>query len=97
MENASTKSRTRTGLDEPDKYKVYIHNDDFTPMDFVVAILMSIFHKPANEAFELMMKVHNSGKAVAGVYSYDIVLSKIGKAVRIAREHGYPLRFTYEK
>lgn len=88
--------RTDAGLKEPKPYKVVMYNDDFTPMDVVVDILMSVFHKSVEEAEVIMMMVHKGKKAVAGVYSYDIARSKAAKAVRIARELGYPLRVNAE-
>lgn len=73
-----------------------LHNDDFTTMDFVTFILVDVFQKTYDEAEALMMQVHRKGKAVAGIYSYDIALSKIDKATEQAREHDFPLRLTYE-
>ena len=84
--NLRQKNDSRTG--EPQKYKVLIHNDDFTPMDFVVEILVTIFRKPEPDAVSLMLSVHHSERAVAGVYSYDIAVSKADKAMRLAREEG---------
>ena len=96
QEQTSIRERQRTDLREPRLYKVYIHNDDFTPMEFVVMILMTVFHKPNAEATSLMLKVHHSDKALVGVYSYDIAVSKVRKATQMARDAGYPLRLTYE-
>lgn len=96
-EQSGTKERERTGLREPDQFNVIIHNDDFTTMDFVIMILKDIFFKPEEEAFALMLKVHHSDKAVAGTYTYDIATSKANKARRLAKENGFPLRFTVEK
>lgn len=90
----STMERTR--IREPHKYNVVIHNDDFTPMDLVVIILMQVFFKPYEEATSLMLAVHHSDKAVAGTYSYDIAHSKAERATAIARDCGYPLRLTVE-
>ena len=95
-EQSSVKQRERTHLREPRKYKVILHNDDFTTMDFVTFILVDVFQKTYDEAEALMMQVHRKGKAVAGIYSYDIALSKIDKATEQARAHDFPLRLTYE-
>lgn len=96
QESANIRQRSDSRTNEPRKYLVLIHNDDFTPMDFVVEILVTIFRKPEPEAVSLMLSVHHSDRAVAGVYSYDIARSKADKAMRLAREEGYPLRLTCE-
>ncbi|MFC2515898.1 MAG: ATP-dependent Clp protease adaptor ClpS [Prevotella sp.] len=88
------RERIRTNLREPRKYKVLIHNDDFTTMDFVVMILKVVFFKSETEAEALMLAVHRSDKAVVGVYSYDVAMSKVSKATDMARHAGYPLRLT---
>ena len=88
--------RERTELREPQRYKVTIHNDDFTTMDFVVKILTTVFFKSQAEAEALMLAVHHSDKAVVGIYSYDVAVSKVQKATRMAREEGFPLRLTME-
>lgn len=95
-EQTSIRERQRTDLREPRLYKVYIHNDDFTPMEFVVMILMTVFHKPNAEATSLMLKVHHSDKAVVGVYTYDMAVTKATRAKQMAEQEGYPLRITYE-
>ena len=89
-------SKERIRLDEPRRYKVIIHNDDFTTMEFVVRVLKEVFFKNEEEAEALMMKVHRSGSAAAGVYSYDIALSKAEKATSMARAEDFPLRFSVE-
>ncbi len=81
----------------PNHFQVVIHNDDITTMDFVVHVLCSIFHKPAEEAANIMMLVHNSGKGIAGVYVYDIAMTKKMQTERIAREKGFPLKLTLEE
>lgn len=81
---------------EPRMYTVFIHNDDFTPMDFVVDLLVEVFRKPVNEAFAIMMTVHRSERGAVGRYSYDMARTKIDKATRMARNEGYPLRLSCE-
>lgn len=88
-------SGTQYKVDEPQMYKVIFHNDDFTPMDFVVLVLKSVFFKNDADAERLMMTVHREGQAVVGVYTKDIAMSKVQKTTRMAREEGYPLRVTY--
>lgn len=91
-----TRERTGIGIREPKHYQVIMHNDDFTPMDFVVEILQSIFHKDEIEAVHLMMKVHESGSAAVGSYPRDIAATKVQNATARAREEGYPFRMTIE-
>lgn len=95
--NASIKERTNIKVKEPKRYKVVMQNDDFTPMDFVVDILVMIFKKSIEEANEIMLAVHNNGKAIVGIYSYDIAKSKSDEAVSIAREEGYPFKVKVEE
>ena len=96
QEQSNVRERQRTDLREPRRYKVTIYNDDFTTMEFVVKVLMQVFLKSQNEAERLMMLVHRTQKAVVGIYSYDIAVSKVQKATRMARDEGFPLRLTYE-
>ena len=95
-EQSSLKERQRIDLKEPRRYKVIIYNDDFTTMDFVVNILTSVFFKSKTEAEALMLQVHHSGKAVVGIYSYDVAVSKVQKATNMARDNNFPLRLTCE-
>ena len=74
-----TREKTRINIREPKHYKVIMHNDDFTSMEFVVEILVDIFKKDTFEAERLMLMVHESGRAVVGIYPYDIA-AKIGRA-----------------
>lgn len=83
---------TNTSLREPRRYKVMIYNDDFTTMDFVVKVLVSVFFKTESEAETLMLDVHRLGSAVVGVYSYDIAVSKVHRAEAMARQNNFPLR-----
>jgi ATP-dependent Clp protease adaptor protein ClpS len=95
-EHSQLRERQRTDLREPQRYKVIIYNDDFTTMEFVVTVLVQVFLKSEEEAEALMLQVHHSDKAVVGIYSYDIAVSKMRKATSMAREQGYPLRLTVE-
>ena len=96
QEQSSIRERQRTNLQEPRRYKVIIHNDDFTTMDFVVMVLKQVFFLSEEHAQALMLKVHHSSYAVVGIYTYDIAVSKAKKATNLARENGYPLRLTVE-
>ena len=93
-EQSSIRERERTGVCEPRRYKVIIHNDDFTTMEFVVTVLKTVFFKTAEEAERMMLNVHRNGQDVVGIYSYDVALSKIKKATRMARAKNFPLRFS---
>ena len=84
-------------LELPPDYKVIFHNDDFTTMDFVVNILVSVFEKDFTEAQQLMEKVHKTGSAIVGVYTYDIAVTRAELATKKAREEGFPLRITVEQ
>ena len=96
-ELSSIRERQSVGLREPPRYQVIIYNDDFTTMEFVVMILKTIFLKSAEEAESLMMQVHRSEKAIVGSYSYDIAVSRVKKATRLARQEGFPLRLEYKE
>lgn len=91
---AATRERIR--IEEPRRYKVIFHNDDFTTMEFVTHVLQVVFNKPADEAVVLMMKVHREGQATAGVFSYDVAMTKTNQATAMARQEGFPLRITCE-
>jgi ATP-dependent Clp protease adaptor protein ClpS len=82
---------------KPKLYKVILHNDDFTTMDFVVYILKTIFHKSHEEAIHLMLSVHKSGHAVCGIYPKDMADTKTQEVIRLARLNEFPLLCTIEK
>ena len=92
-----TKEKSRISIREPRRYRVIMHNDDFTPMEFVVEILIDIFRKDFLEAEHLMMMVHENGRAAVGSYSYDIAVTKVKTASARAKEEGYPFRMTVEE
>ncbi|HAE23146.1 MAG TPA: ATP-dependent Clp protease adapter ClpS [Spirochaetaceae bacterium] len=82
---------------EPDEYRVLLLNDDFTTMEFVVAVLVTVFHKSIPEATKIMLDVHRKGRGTVGVYSFDIATTKVQRVHTMARENGFPLRCTMEK
>lgn len=88
---------SETKLEKPPLYKVVLHNDDFTTMDFVVYVLRTIFHRSDAEAFTIMLKVHTEGIGIAGVYTYEIATMKAEKAINLARASEYPLLCTVEE
>ncbi|HIP54417.1 MAG TPA: ATP-dependent Clp protease adaptor ClpS [Sulfurimonas autotrophica] len=86
-----------TSLQYPKKYFVYLLNDDYTPMDFVVDILMSIFHKTYEEAQNIMLEVHKKERGLCGIYTYEIAETKIRQVIRKAKDNGFPLKATMEE
>ncbi len=92
-----TKEHTKIKIREPKHYKVIMHNDDFTSMEFVVDILIQIFHKDQLEAERLMLLVHKSGRAAVGTYPYDLAVTKVQTASARAKEEGFPFRMTVEE
>ena len=88
--------KTRPKTDQPKLYKVLLHNDDYTTMEFVISVLMRFFHKSETEATYLMLKVHKTGSAIAGHYPRDVAETKVNEVHQFAREHGMPLLLTTE-
>ena len=97
QEQYSVKERSRTRTQEPRKYKVIFHNDDFTTMEFVIEVLRTVFYKDAISAHSIMMDVHKKGKGIVGIYSFDLAVTKRNRAVEMAREEGFPLKITVEE
>lgn len=91
------KENNKVKIREPKDYKVVMYNDDFTTMEFVVYVLVNIFSKSEEDAEIIMMKVHESGKAVVGTYSYDIAMTKADLATRLARKEGFPFKIKVEE
>src|SRR4051795_13240636 len=76
--------------DEPPLFKVLLHNDDYTTMEFVVWVLESIFNMPVDQAIQVMLNVHTQGTGVAGIYTYEIAEMKVNKTTDLARENEFP-------
>jgi len=89
-------TETEEDVKPPPMYRVLMHNDDYTTMDFVVGILMSIFGKEAEDAVRIMLNVHQNGYGVCGVYTEDIASTKIATVHSRAQSAGYPLRCSME-
>ncbi len=87
----------REELQEPPLYKVLLHNDDYTTMDFVVMILEEIFKKSTDEATQIMLNVHHQGQGIAGVYTREIGETKVAAVHRLARKNQYPLKCSLEQ
>ncbi|MDR0689301.1 MAG: ATP-dependent Clp protease adaptor ClpS [Spirochaetaceae bacterium] len=84
-------------LQEPEEFRVILLNDHYTTMDFVVDILILVFHKNENDANRIMMDIHRKGRGTAGVYSWDIAQTKMEQVHTLARENDFPLRCIIEK
>ena len=90
-------SDTRDDVQEPSMYRVLLHNDDYTTMEFVVQVLMAVFRKGVGEATHIMLNVHNAGIGLCGVYPFDVAETKVATVHTIARENGFPLKCTMEE
>ncbi len=90
-------SKSLDKVDEPHMYRVLLHNDDYTSMEFVVDILMQIFHKSFETATRVMLNVHKQGVGLCGVYTYDVAATKVDEVHARAHEYGFPLKCTMEK
>lgn len=87
----------RHEVKEPPMFKVLLHNDDYTTMDFVIMILETVFHKKAEAAAKIMLNVHQKGIGVAGVYTRDMAETKVALVHDLARQHEYPLKCSLEQ
>ena len=90
-------TESTTKLEKPKMFRVLLHNDDFTTMDFVVFILEYVFMRSEAESIAIMLKVHTEGVGVAGVYPYDVAYMKSQKAMNLAKAREYPLLVTLEE
>jgi len=84
-------------IEEPKMFKVFLHNDDYTSMVFVVEVLMGIFHKSHDEAEKIMLHIHETGKAVCGVYTFEIAQTKAQQVKQKAKQNEFPLLATIEE
>ncbi len=83
-------------LKEPELYRVILHNDDYTTMEFVIEILKSIFHKSSSEAEDIMWHIHEKGEAICGIYTYEIAQTKVEEVKKRAKENSFPLLATMQ-
>lgn len=97
MADVATRTKTKMSIKTPSMWKVILHNDDFTPMDFVVAVLMQIFGKSLEESVALMLTVHNEGRAVVSLYTREIAETKVRETMQAAQASGHPLLATAEE
>ena len=90
-------TRTRRRTKKPRLYKVILLNDDYTPMEFVIAVLEKFFRKSREDATRIMLHVHQKGVGVCGVYTYEIAETKVTQVMAFAEQHEHPLQCTMEK
>ena len=92
-----TRTKTKTATKRPKRFKVLLHNDDYTTMEFVVWVLMSVFHHDEASATEIMLHVHRNGLGIAGVYPREIAEARVVAVDDLAKAHEYPLRTSMEE
>jgi ATP-dependent Clp protease adaptor protein ClpS len=96
-EKVKTIEKTKIDVKLPKNYKVLLLNDDFTSMDFVVEVLMSIFHYDVKDATTIMLKVHHEGRAICGIYPFEIAEMKVAQVHSFARANNFPLKAVFEE
>ena len=84
-------------LQEPKKYNVFLLNDDYSTMEFVIDVLVRVFRKSLDEASAIMLSIHNNGKELCGTYTYEIASTKVAQVKNLAREKGFPLKAVMEE
>ncbi|MBI1814192.1 MAG: ATP-dependent Clp protease adapter ClpS [Deltaproteobacteria bacterium] len=90
-------TETEKKVEEPKLYKVLLHNDDYTTMEFVVQVLEAVFHKALTEATQIMLHVHRRGIGVCGIYTFEVAETKVAEVLGLAKAHEYPLQCTMEE
>ena len=93
----STDQSIGLNMPRPSKYKVVLHNDDHTPMEFVIELLKNVYFHTQGSAEEITVKVHEEGKGIAGIYYYEIAEQKVSESLLFSRAAGYPLSFDIEE
>ena len=93
----ATDVRTERKLKKPKMYKVLLHNDDYTTMEFVVSVLQHVFHRSETDALQIMLHVHKHGLGVAGVYTREVAESRVEQVETLARAEEFPLRCSMEE
>lgn len=91
------RERVKPKVKPPPMYRVVLVNDDFTPREFVIYVLASVFQKDRSEARRIMITAHQGGKSVVGVYTYDVASSGVDRARKLAADAGYPLMLYTEE
>jgi ATP-dependent Clp protease adaptor protein ClpS len=90
------REREATKTKHPRKYRVLLHNDDYTPMDFVVQLLATVFRRNESDSTRIMLHVHNAGVGVAGVYTHEVAETKVAQVHLLARKNDHPLMSSME-
>jgi ATP-dependent Clp protease adaptor protein ClpS len=90
-------TKTQPKTQKPSLYKVLLLNDDFTPMEFVVHVLELFFNKSGEDAYRIMLHVHQKGVGICGVYTFEVAETKVTQVMDFAKQHGHPLKCTLEK
>ena len=97
MPNIEEELDTRLALDVPKQYKVLLHNDDYTSMEFVIEVLMHIFHKNLANSEKIMLEIHQAGKGTCGIFTHEIAETKVHQVKQLAKTNGFPLLATMEE
>lgn len=97
MSDFETDTITDVELKQPSQWQVILHNDNYTTVDFVVDVLTTIFHKSVEDAYQLTLEVHKKHSAIAGVYQYDIAITKATETMMHAKNRGFPLKATLQE
>jgi len=94
---SKVEEKSRTQIDEPSMFRVLMHNDDYTTMEFVVDVLEAVFHKTPPEANQIMLNIHMRGVGTCGIFPFEIAETKVAKVHRMAKQEGFPLRCSLER
>ena len=97
MASTQTKTRDQVDITYPKKYNVVIHNDDVTPMDFVISLLVEVFHRNLDQATDITLTIHEKGRGIAGTYSHEVAEQKQRESTLLSHRHGHPLAITLEE
>jgi ATP-dependent Clp protease adaptor protein ClpS len=97
MEKTKSKVKDMQEIAYPSRYKVVIYNDDATPIDYVIQLLINVFNKNIDEAQKITLQIHENDKGVAGIYSFEVAEQKMMESNLLSRKHGYPLEVDMEE
>jgi ATP-dependent Clp protease adaptor protein ClpS len=97
LTKTKTQNKTRIELRYPDRFNVVFLNDDYTPMEFVIQLLIEVFNKNIDQAKDITVTIHNEGRGIAGTYNHEIAEQKVHESTLLSRHHGHPLKVIMEK
>lgn len=97
MEKTKLNPKDRVAITYPSRYKVVIYNNDVTPIDYVIQLLVNVFNKNINEAKEITLEIHEQGRGIAGTYSLEVAEQKMNESILLSSKHGYPLEVNVEE